>query len=43
LRDVFYRKIKDEPDMSWDIKNYERMPENDPNKTYEHLKVVSLR
>jgi len=43
LRDVFYRKIKDEPDMNWDIKNYERMPENDPNKAYEHLKSCVAR
>ena len=48
LRDVFYRKIKDEPEMEFDIKNYERMSENDPSKTYEHLrncvqKVITMQ
>ena len=38
FRDVFYRKIKDEPEMEYDIKLYERMNEDDPKKTYEHLK-----
>jgi hypothetical protein len=38
LRDVFYRKIKDEPEMEFDINNYERMSEHDHHKTYEHLK-----
>jgi hypothetical protein len=38
LRDVFYRKIKDEPEMDFDIKLYERMSEGDPNKTYAHLR-----
>ena len=38
LRDVFYRKIKDEPEMAWDIKRYERMTEYDANKTYEYLR-----
>jgi hypothetical protein len=32
LRDVSYRKIKDEPEMEFDVKNYERMSENDPSK-----------
>jgi hypothetical protein len=37
LRDVFYRKIKDEPALAIDINHYERMYEDDPKKTYEHL------
>jgi hypothetical protein len=38
LRDVFYRKIKDEPEMSFDVKDYERMSDHDTKKTYVHLK-----
>jgi len=38
LRDVFYRNIKDEPEMALDIKSYERMNDQDPDKTYAHLK-----
>jgi hypothetical protein len=48
LRDVFYRKIKDEPEMEFDVKNYERMSENDPFATCEHLrnyvqKVITMQ
>ena len=37
-RDVFYRKIKDEPEMEYDIKLYERINEDDLKKTYKHFK-----
>ena len=37
LHDVFYRKIKDEPEMEYDIKHDERLDEGHPQKTYEHL------
>ena len=43
FRDVFYRKIKDEPEMEYDTRLYERMSESDPNKTYEHLKKCVQR
>jgi hypothetical protein len=42
LRDVFYRKIKDEPEMSYDINEYERMRERDPRKSYLYLKECVL-
>ena len=35
LRDVFYRKIKEESDLKYDLNKYERMKEGDPDKTYE--------
>ena len=38
LRDVFYRKIKDEPEMEYGIRQCGRLSEGHPEKTYEHLK-----
>ena len=37
LRDVLYRKIKEEDELKYDINLYERMHEGDPKKTYKHL------
>ena len=36
LRDVFYRKVKDERELLYDINLYDRMPEG-RNKRYEYL------
>jgi hypothetical protein len=42
LRDVFYRKIQHVPRLHLDINNYERLHNDDPMRTYEHLvKVVN--
>jgi hypothetical protein len=38
LKDVFYRRIKDEKSLQEDIKRYDRMDKNDENKN----KMVSM-
>jgi hypothetical protein len=37
LRDVFYRKIRNHPDLKLDMNTYERLREENPSKTYKHL------
>ncbi len=37
LRDVFYRRVKDNKDMLEDIKEYNRFREGNPDKTYQWL------
>ena len=32
LRDVLYRKIRDESDMNYDLRQYETVSEDDPKK-----------
>ena len=39
LRDVFCRKIKDEPALQYDVNEYERMFESDPKKSYTYLRL----
>jgi hypothetical protein len=43
LRDVFYRKIKDEPDMNWDIKIMSVCPRTTRTRRTSTSKVASLR
>jgi hypothetical protein len=37
LRDVFFRKIKDEKELQYDVNRYERMDDRDADKSYDYL------
>jgi predicted DNA binding protein len=37
LRDVFFRKIRDEKELQYDVNQYERMDDKDENKSCDYL------
>ena len=37
LKDVFFRRVKDEKELEYDIKMFERLDDTDEGKSYDHL------